>query len=55
MEGEHTVLVVVDSPGLKGSCKELSIGTIKRTYERLQVKPSCNRRPQCIGDVSSTG
>ena len=27
---------------------------MKRAYERLLVKPSYSRRPQCIGDTSTT-
>jgi hypothetical protein len=26
---------------------------MKRAYERLLVKPSCSRRPQCIGNASA--
>jgi hypothetical protein len=41
--------VVDEIPGLKG----LRLGTMKRAYERLLVKPSCIRRPQCNGDAST--
>ena len=39
----------------RGHAKELRLGTIKRAYERLLVKPSCSRRPQCIGDANTMG
>jgi hypothetical protein len=45
--------VAVDSQKLMGSCKE--IGTMKRVYERLSVKPNCSRRPKHIGDTSTMG
>jgi hypothetical protein len=42
--GEGVVSVAVDDgPGLKGMhAKKLKPGTMKRTYEKLLVKPSCN-------------
>ena len=33
--------------------KELRLGTMKRAYERLLVKPSCSGRQQCFGDAST--
>jgi hypothetical protein len=36
----------------RGHAKELRLGTMKRAYERLLVKPSC-RRQQCFGDAST--
>jgi hypothetical protein len=39
----------------RGHAKELSLGIIKRACERLLVKSSCSRRPQCVGDVSTMG
>jgi hypothetical protein len=53
--GEGVASVAVDSPGLKRHVKELRLGTIKRTYERLLVKPSCSERSHCIGDASTMG
>ena len=53
--GEGAASAAVDSPGLKGSCKKLRFGTMKRAYERLLMKPSCSGRPQYIGDVSTIG
>ena len=44
--------VVVGSE-LKGSCKKLRLGTMKRNYERLLVKPSCSERSQCARDAST--
>ena len=44
---------VVVGSGLKESCKKLKLGTMKRDYERLLVKPSCSRRTHCIGDAST--
>jgi hypothetical protein len=35
--------------------KDLRLGTMKRAYERLLVKPSWSGIPQCIGDVSTMG
>jgi hypothetical protein len=31
----------------------LRLGTLKRAYERLLVKPRWSGTPQCIGDVST--
>jgi len=39
----------------RGYAKDLRIGTIKRAYERLLVRPSCSIRTQCIGDASTMG
>jgi hypothetical protein len=36
---------VVVGSGLKESCKKLKLGTMKRDYERLLVKPSCSGGP----------
>lgn len=49
--------MVLDGLGLKGSCKEAWHGTRKIAYERLVVKvqPRCGRRPQHVGDASTTG
>ena len=33
----------------------MRLGTMKRAYERLLVKPCCSERPQCIGDASTMG
>jgi hypothetical protein len=46
--GDSAASVEVDGPGLKGSCKKIEAW-------HLLVKPSCSRRSQCIGDVSSMG
>jgi hypothetical protein len=40
---------------LRGHAKKLKLGTMKRAYERLSVKPSYRRRPQRIGDASTMG
>jgi hypothetical protein len=32
----------------RGHAKELRLGTMKRAYERLLVKPSFSRRQQCL-------
>jgi hypothetical protein len=53
MEDEDSV--VVDSLGLKSHAKELRLGTMKRAYERLLVKPSYSRNPPHIGDASTMG
>ena len=37
----------------RGQAKDLMLGTMKRAYERLLVKPSWSGTPQCIGDVST--
>jgi hypothetical protein len=39
----------------RGHSKDLRLRTMKRAYERLLVKPSCNRRTQCTGDTSTMG
>jgi hypothetical protein len=39
----------------RGHAKELRLGTMKRAYERLLVKPGCSERPQQIGDASTIG
>jgi hypothetical protein len=52
---EGAASVAADSPGLKGSCKEVWLGIMKRAYERLLVKPICSGRPQCTGDASTIG
>ena len=39
----------------RGHAKDLKLGTMKRAYERLLVKPSCRGRPQCTGDASTMG
>ena len=33
--GESVPSVVIDSPGLKGSCKGMRLSTVKKAYERL--------------------
>jgi hypothetical protein len=38
-----------------GNAKKLRLGTMKRAYKRILVKPSCSERPQCIGDASAMG
>ena len=37
----------------RGHAKELRLGTMKRAYKRLLVKPSYSGRQQCFGDVST--
>ena len=32
--GESAASVAVDGPGLKGSCKEVELGTVKGAYKR---------------------
>jgi hypothetical protein len=39
----------------RGHAKELRLGTMKRAYERLLVKPSYRGRPQSIGDARTMG
>jgi hypothetical protein len=53
--GKGTASVVVEGPGLKGLCKEIEVGIVKRAYERLllKVQPSCRRRSQHFGDAST--
>jgi hypothetical protein len=51
--GEGAASVAIDGPGQKGSCKDMMLGTMKRAYGRLLVKPSCSRRQQCFGDAST--
>jgi len=53
--GEGTASVAIDGPGLKGSGKGAEVGTMKRAYEKLLVKPSSRGRPQCTGDASTMG
>ena len=53
--GESAASVVVDSSGLKSSCKELRLGTMKRAWEKILVKSCYFRRSQCIGHASTTG
>jgi hypothetical protein len=36
----------------RGHVKELRLGTKKRAYERLLLKPSCSGRQQRFGDAS---
>ena len=36
-----------------GHAKELKLGTMKRAYEGLLVKPSCSRIKQCFGGAST--
>jgi hypothetical protein len=40
---------------MKGSWEEVEIGTVKKAYERLLVKPSCSKRLQHIGDANIMG
>ena len=51
--GESAASHAVDSPGLKRS--KLRLRTMKRTYERLLVKPSCSKRFQKIGGANTVG
>jgi hypothetical protein len=37
----------------RGHAKEVRLGTMKRAYERLLVKPSYSGRQQCFGDAST--
>ena len=37
----------------RGHAKELRLGTMKRAYERLLVKPNYSRSQQCFGDASA--
>ena len=38
-----------------GHAKKLRIASMKRTYEKLLVRPSCSRKPQGIVDASPMG
>jgi hypothetical protein len=38
-----------------GNLKDLRLGTMKRAYDKLLVKPSCIGRLQQIGDASTVG
>jgi hypothetical protein len=51
--GEGTASVAVDGPGLKTSCNEVEVYTMKRDCERLLLTLSYSRRPQNIGDAST--
>jgi hypothetical protein len=51
--GEGAALVAVEGPGLKGHAKELRLGIMNKTYER--VKPSCRGRSQHVREDSTVG
>ena len=51
--GEGAASVAIDGPELKGSCKGVEAGTMKRAYERLLLKPSHSGRKQHFGDAST--
>jgi hypothetical protein len=38
--GKGVVSVAIEGPGLKGSCREVEVGTMKRAQERLLLKCS---------------
>ena len=40
--GVGAASVAIDGPELKGHAKELNLGTVKSSYKRLLVKPSCS-------------
>jgi hypothetical protein len=49
--GEGAASAAIDGPRLKGHAKELRLGTMKRGYERLLLKPSYSERQQCFRDA----
>ena len=50
--GEGAASVAIGGLG-RGHAKDLRLGTIKRAYERLLVKPSYSGRQQSFGDAST--